>query len=94
MAEYWYGLNCPICGVEGELVIAQDEAGTILLACAECGIGYHDPGDIGSAGKQIDVVRQNLRPATDAQIDMAGWRDLCRFRVTATFPILSDDASA
>lgn len=86
MTTFYYSSYCPMCGPEGELVIAQTESSRLALVCAECGIGFFNERDVMHADKAVDMLSHRLSPPTEEEIDAAGWRHLCRNKVTAELP--------
>jgi uncharacterized Zn finger protein len=86
MPEFYYSKYCPICGPEGELVIARTEGGQLAMVCAECGIGFFSERDVQDAERAVDMLSHQLTSPREDEIDTAGWRHLCRHRVTAELP--------
>lgn len=86
MPKFWYRDNCPICGPEGELVIARNKDDHLVLVCAECGIGFYDPAKIDDPDLSVDMLGHDLRAATENEIDSAGWHDLRQRQIEAELP--------
>jgi len=77
MLLYYYTYNCPICGPEGELIIAkQTTDGRLVMVCAECYIGFYRESDVDDANKSVDMLGVKLSIPTKGEIVRHGWGHL------------------
>ena len=78
MTTRYYHKNCPLCGLEGELLISRNVAtGELCFQCAECFWACDDPEGLDDYSKGYEGADLVFEAPTRKEIEQAGWGQYC-----------------